>query len=157
MEELLRLVMVRPAVPRASPSTLSVSTITAGSTPPCPAGSMPWTTQTRTTSQHMPRPLAAISARSLPPGSPLTAPVLMRLRHGLGMSPTAGPALHRANQPPDHENIGLPLAPPLNGRLAMPASGPRGIVTLRNLPITILRLSGHPSIAAGRPLQTIMN
>ena len=46
------------------------------------------------------------------------------------------------------------------------ASGPRVMATLRNLAITILRLAGHASIAAGlryqarrpdRPLRTIMN
>jgi hypothetical protein len=46
------------------------------------------------------------------------------------------------------------------------ASGPRVMATLRNLALTILRLTGHASIAAalrhharrpGRPLQTIMN
>jgi len=46
------------------------------------------------------------------------------------------------------------------------ASGPRVMASLRNLAITILRLTGHTSIAAAlrhharrpsRPLQTIMN
>jgi hypothetical protein len=46
------------------------------------------------------------------------------------------------------------------------ASGPRVMATMRNLALTILRLTGHASIAAAlrhharrpeRPLQTIMN
>ena len=46
------------------------------------------------------------------------------------------------------------------------ARGPQVMATLRNLAITILRLAGHASIAAGlryqarrpdRPLRTIMN
>ena len=45
-------------------------------------------------------------------------------------------------------------------------NGPRVMASLRNLAITVLRLTGQPSIAAalryharlpGRPLQTIMN
>ncbi len=45
-------------------------------------------------------------------------------------------------------------------------SGPRVMASLRNLAITVLRLTGQPSIAAalryharrpGRPIQTIMN
>jgi hypothetical protein len=75
------------------------------STLSCPAGSTGWTTPTRATSQPTQRPPAVTSARSLRTGSPLTAPPLTHLRHGLRKPPPASPPPIRAGQPPDQENL----------------------------------------------------